>query len=621
MAAAPLAAAPPAPSAPGVEVRDHPLFGRCAFATRAFAPGEIVVAESPLVVCSDAAGGAAEGAAVGGAAGEVAALSDPAGVWLTRLFAANGPAVHAACGGECDPAELHKACVCFLAFCGADDAGRAAVLEDMLNSIGPDAESAGVARRAKRAARFIADVLVPRGAEDGALPAGAPRDAGTALRVLLAFELNAHAVDGRGALFALGSKFTHTCGQPNSVFKSCGGMGYHVAVIPIAPGDLLTTTYLEGGPMLMAAPYRRVFTMEGFAFKCRCPRCAGPADDMRCLPCPRCAGPAARRGGDGLLPRAVALKGVRPEGVLTFHAAPPPLAGGEGGGGGSGGAAAGGGSWVCGSCGAELADDDAEIFGGGGERLAEVAALTSAKRAERGASALVHQADRDMSEGRTGRPGVARLLDVVARVVGPDHWATHAMLRGHSELLLSELHQCVAAPGASGGALGPLLDGLQADWRLRLDWVDGRPGLDGAHTLFKEVVSHACMLYEAYGPLAKALGPRHPGVTRVLSVAGWLRGRLEPALEVFKARWPLPEPLGMVTALEDAAAAAEAAGAPKYAPGGGGGGGEGNTPGGGGGGEGLGMQQLLDFLPAGGGGAKKKAAAAGAKKKKGGSKK
>jgi hypothetical protein len=60
----------------------------------------------------------------------------------------------------------------------------------------------------------------------------------------------------RGALFAVGSKFTHTCGQPNSVFKSCGGLGYHVALRDIAQGELLTTTYLEGGPMLMATPYR-----------------------------------------------------------------------------------------------------------------------------------------------------------------------------------------------------------------------------------------------------------------------------------------------------------------------------------------------------------------------------
>lgn len=34
-----------------------------------------------------------------------------------------------------------------------------------------------------------------------------------------------HTLPPRGGLFAVGSKFTHTCGQPNSVFKSCGGLG------------------------------------------------------------------------------------------------------------------------------------------------------------------------------------------------------------------------------------------------------------------------------------------------------------------------------------------------------------------------------------------------------------
>ena len=70
----------------------------------------------------------------------------------------------------------------------------------------------------------------------------------------------------RGAHIAVTSKFTHTCGQPNAVFKACGGMGYHVALKDIGEGDLLTTTYLEGGPMLMATDYRCVGGFQGLPY-------------------------------------------------------------------------------------------------------------------------------------------------------------------------------------------------------------------------------------------------------------------------------------------------------------------------------------------------------------------
>lgn len=170
--------------------------------------------------------------------------------------------------------------------------------------------------------------------------------------------------------------------------------------------------------------------MEGFGFHCRCPRCVAPADDMRCVPCPRCATAATARGQDGLLPKAVALglKGVRPPGVLTYTAAPTAADGGADG----APAAAAEGTWVCGTCGVALPDRDDEVFAPVGDRLAEIAGLAPSGRVERGVSALVHQADRDMAAGRASAVAVARLMELVSRAVGPDHWATHAMLRGHS---------------------------------------------------------------------------------------------------------------------------------------------------------------------------------------------
>jgi hypothetical protein len=244
MAAAAPAAAPPAAAtaAPGVEVRDHPVFGRCAFAARPFAAGEVIVDEAPLVICAEGAdaggaangGGATPGAAKGGGAA-------PALAWLSRALSEDAAAARAACRGALTPAELRKLCVCYLAFCAGDDAARAGVLQGMLNdgarggkgvvsglgtvtavrparprcqppalkrtlsfpwrAVGPDAEDAHVVQRVRAAVGFIAASLAPRAAADGALR-DPPSDPATVARILLAFELNAHAVGGRCAAAA-----------------------------------------------------------------------------------------------------------------------------------------------------------------------------------------------------------------------------------------------------------------------------------------------------------------------------------------------------------------------------------------------------------------------------------
>ncbi len=60
----------------------------------------------------------------------------------------------------------------------------------------------------------------------------------------------------RNALFELGSKLPHTCGAPNTQYQSCGAQGYHVAMTHIAPGELLTTTYIKALDALMPTPMR-----------------------------------------------------------------------------------------------------------------------------------------------------------------------------------------------------------------------------------------------------------------------------------------------------------------------------------------------------------------------------
>jgi hypothetical protein len=71
-------------------------------------------------------------------------------------------------------------------------------------------------------------------------------------------------------MFPLGSKLTHTCGQPNTCYKSYHGRGYHVAVRDIAAGELLTTCYLGWGRRLGSTLARWVRCMHACSLS-HCP--------------------------------------------------------------------------------------------------------------------------------------------------------------------------------------------------------------------------------------------------------------------------------------------------------------------------------------------------------------
>lgn len=61
----------------------------------------------------------------------------------------------------------------------------------------------------------------------------------------------------RSAVYELGSKLPHTCGAPNTQWRSFNGRCYHVALAHIAPGELLTTTYIDDVlDALMPTPMR-----------------------------------------------------------------------------------------------------------------------------------------------------------------------------------------------------------------------------------------------------------------------------------------------------------------------------------------------------------------------------
>lgn len=131
------------------------------------------------------------------------------------------------------------------------------------------------------------------------------------VRVWLIWVMNGHNFKLGSALFDYGSKLTHTCAGPNTMYRTATGQiaavvetvdgtsstsggglrqqqpaggaagdasspaGMHIALTPIAAGDLLTTNYLGmGHKRLMSTPARQKHLQDKFLFKCTCPRCA-----------------------------------------------------------------------------------------------------------------------------------------------------------------------------------------------------------------------------------------------------------------------------------------------------------------------------------------------------------
>ena len=113
-------------------------------------------------------------------------------------------------------------------------------------------------------------------------------------RVLLVFALNSHCFGMAGsssvaksALMQFGARMNHSC-DSNCEYTSdrVPGFGCHVAVRPIAKGELITANYL-GDDALMSTLMRRYLLAEQKIFHCECPRCILP-DLTRAAPCPGC---------------------------------------------------------------------------------------------------------------------------------------------------------------------------------------------------------------------------------------------------------------------------------------------------------------------------------------------
>jgi len=134
------------------------------------------------------------------------------------------------------------------------------------------------------------------------------------VRFLHIVDLNIHRDDDQAhaaftGLFVLGSKFSHSC-APNCTwsFSSDGCLQYH-AIRPIAPGDMLTFSYIGNGMNMIVDTTSRRMRLADLWFVCQCPRCVGP-DLVRKIICPHCRSPSCCPVGDSS--PAVSWTGDRP---------------------------------------------------------------------------------------------------------------------------------------------------------------------------------------------------------------------------------------------------------------------------------------------------------------------
>ncbi|CAE8612912.1 unnamed protein product [Polarella glacialis] len=124
-------------------------------------------------------------------------------------------------------------------------------------------------------------------------------DAPTLHSVWVIFQLNAHNFGASSmALFELGSKLAHAC-ESNTQYTSQRhpGFGSHVALRPIAEGELITTNYVSVY-CIMSTPRRQALLVQEKLFRCLCDRCVRP-DAARSVPCPGCHPRVALHADEG----------------------------------------------------------------------------------------------------------------------------------------------------------------------------------------------------------------------------------------------------------------------------------------------------------------------------------
>lgn len=122
------------------------------------------------------------------------------------------------------------------------------------------------------------------------------------LSLVHACRINLHECDGRPFVFAVASKFAHSC-DANTFWvlektAECPAVVVrHIAVRPIAAGEFLTFSYLGAGLNMLLPTVQRRASLGELHFTCRCSRCAAFDEGLetsRSLTCLECNHKALR---------------------------------------------------------------------------------------------------------------------------------------------------------------------------------------------------------------------------------------------------------------------------------------------------------------------------------------
>ena len=262
---------------------------------------------------------------------------------------------------------------------------------------------------------------------------------GSILSCLCAVNLNAYPFGSSGtrhALFALGSKFAHSCdcNAQYSYERRPLNAGRFTAKRDIAEGEIVTISYLGGYfgghdcISHMSTPARRdALLSQGNTFVCMCPRCADLGEDTaRMVPCPRCH---PRHGG--LLPDSIAFARddasspcrpgtlrERPGGTVVVRYVSPCRS------------AMGADAvhvWRCSACHGSFGDDEVmprnsgsgDLSGRGWERQVEQSVL--------GVELMCRDSSLKSSRDPYVLAQVESLHDLIARSLGPRHWTVRSI--------------------------------------------------------------------------------------------------------------------------------------------------------------------------------------------------
>ncbi len=167
-----------------MEIKSQPRFGRCAFATRAFAPGDVVLSESPLLMTRD----------------PTKPLSDRQQLYHNAVIRSDDDKAVMRDGSRPGSRMLRVNLERFLAWGEAPTEKQRRALDTLQHSAEHKEGACAVA--CEWAATAIADRLLPLA--PGLLPqhfcaVGSPRSKKCSVieRVLLTWEINAHEVDNR----------------------------------------------------------------------------------------------------------------------------------------------------------------------------------------------------------------------------------------------------------------------------------------------------------------------------------------------------------------------------------------------------------------------------------------